>query len=106
VDSVSEIGPAETDDEPVSLKQRFKWNAEKDDFLYNPPKEDEYSVFSLISEVFQIPFEWMHEELERKRAILEWMKKIEVKNYNEVARIVRNYYLNPDDIYNLARLDT
>jgi flagellar protein FlaI len=106
VESVTEMGPSESDDEPVSLIQRFKWDAKKDEFTYNPPKEDEYSVFSLICDIYQIPFEFMHEEMARKWAVLEWMRKLDVKNYNEIARIVRSYYLNPVDIYNLARLDT
>jgi flagellar protein FlaI len=106
VESVTEMGPSESDDEPASLIQRFKWDAKKDEFSYNPPKEDEYSVFSLICDIYQIPFEFMHEEMARKWAVLEWMRKLDVKNYNEIARIVRSYYLNPVDIYNLARLDT
>jgi hypothetical protein len=99
------MAPPESDDEPVSLKQRFKWSAEDDAFTYYPPKEGEYSVFNLISEVFQIPFEQMQGELEHKRVILEWMKKLEVENYRDVSRIVRSYYLSPEDIYNLARMD-
>jgi flagellar protein FlaI len=106
VETVSEIAPSLDGNEPVILKQRFKWNAEKDEFYYNPPKADDYCVFNLISDVYQIPLERLEKDMERKQAILEWMNKIEVKNYSEVAKTVRSYYINPDDTYNLARLDT
>jgi flagellar protein FlaI len=106
VETVSEIAPSLDGNEPVILKQRFKWNAEKDEFYYNPPKADDYCVFNLISDVYQIPLERLEKDMERKQAILEWMNRIEVKNYGEVAKIVRSYYINPDDTYNLARLDT
>ena len=32
------------------------------------------------------------------------MVGIGVKDYSEVANIIRNYYHNPEDVYNVARL--
>jgi flagellar protein FlaI len=106
VETVTELAPCNTGEEPILLKERFKWSAQKDKFKYNPPECDEHNVICLISEVFQVPLKKLEEDMHKKQAILEWMSKIEISNYNDVSRIVRSYYINPDDVYNLARLDT
>lgn len=40
-----------------------------------------------------------------KETLLDWMTKIDVKDYKEVSNIVRDYYLKPDEIYNLAKME-
>jgi hypothetical protein len=35
---------------------------------------------------------------------MKWMVNIGVKNYDDVANIIRNYYHSPEDVYNVARL--
>jgi archaeal flagellar protein FlaI len=103
VDSVSEIiGLDPKTDMPI-LEKRFKWLAEDDTYEYNPPK-GEKSIFQLISDINQIPLKTLYNELERRETILKWMVDIGVKNYDDVANIIRNYYHNPEDVYSVARL--
>ena len=48
----------------------------------------------------------LERELERREGILKWMVRRNIKNYDDVADVVRKYYLNPEEIYNRTRLET
>ncbi len=85
------------------MDQRFAWEG-GDNFKYNRPDENEKSIFKLISQRDQIPFRKLEDELDRREIILQWMVKTGTKSYEDVAELVRNYYLNPDEVYNIARM--
>ena len=104
VESISEIVDINPKNQEPILVNRFQWNAETDTFTYNPPKPNERSAFKVISQINQVPMETLEEELNRRETILKWMVNIGVKDYDEVANIIRNYYHNPEDTYNVARL--
>jgi len=103
VDSVSEIIGLDPDTNQPMLEARFKWIAETDTFEYRPPKGDK-SIFHLISQINQIPIKTLNSELERRETILKWMVDVGVKDYDDVANIIRNYYHSPEDVYTVARL--
>jgi flagellar protein FlaI len=104
VESISEIIDINPETKEPILVNRFQWNAENDTFEYHEPKPKEKSAFKVISQINQVPVETLNKELERRETILKWMVGIGVKDYNEVANIIRNYYHNPEDVYNVARL--
>jgi flagellar protein FlaI len=104
VESVTEIVDIDHKTQEPVLITRFKWNAENDTFEYHKPNNKEKSIFRLISELNQIPIDKLHEELERREVILKWMVNVGVKNYDDVANIIRNYYHSPEDVYSVARL--
>lgn len=103
IESVNEIIEIDKKTNEPVLETRFKWNAESDTFEYLKPKSDK-SVFGLISKINQVPFENLNQELERREVILKWMVDVGVKDYDDVANIIRNYYHAPDEVYNVARL--
>lgn len=104
VESVTEIIDIDRETQEPTLVTRFKWNAETDTFTYNKPNNKDKSVFHFISQINQINIDTLHEELERREVILQWMVNVGVKNYDDVANIIRNYYHSPEDVYNVARL--
>ena len=104
VESVTEIIDIDRETQEPTLITRFKWNAETDTFAYNKPNNKDKSVFHFISQINQINIDTLHEELERREVILQWMVNVGVKNYDDVANIIRNYYHSPEDVYNVARL--
>jgi flagellar protein FlaI len=104
VDSISEITGIDENTQKPIFANRFKWDAKTDTFEYFKPKEREDSIFKLISQLNQVPMETLNSELERREKILQWMTNIGVKNYDEVAKTIRSYYLTPDDVYYIARL--
>ena len=103
VESIYEITRIDPKTNEPILEPRFKWYAETDTFHYYEPKNNR-SIFNLISQIYQVPIEKLNEELDRREVILKWMVDIGVKDYDEVANIIRNYYHDPENVYNTARL--
>jgi hypothetical protein len=99
-------------DEVVEIINRFKWNVEDDTFIENNIDGidallyEGRDIFSLISETNHIPIESLIKERERREIVLEWMVENQISDYDEVIKLIRNYYRNPDDIYNVARYGT
>jgi len=48
--------------------------------------------------------EEIQEELHRRKVVLEWMAKNNVRRYTDVATVIREYYLDPVRVYKKARL--
>jgi flagellar protein FlaI len=104
VEEVTELAPS-TDSEQVVMIPRFKWDNKTDTFNYFDPADDDYSVHNLISDIYQVDVEDMYEDIERKESILKWMTKSEKREYKDVSNLVRNYYLRPEEVFNIANLE-
>jgi flagellar protein FlaI len=91
------------DEGKLQMVERFTWEGQ-DNFKYTKPQEDEKSIFNLISKRDQIPFRTLENELDRREIIIRWMVRAGIKSYDEVAQMVRNYYLTPDEVFNVARM--
>jgi flagellar protein FlaI len=96
-------------DEVVEIIRRHEWNAEDDTFIENPIDEADIllnqgrDIFSVISEINHIPFDKLIEEQKKRETILGWMVENQISDYDEVKKIIRNYYHDPVEIYNMAR---
>ena len=102
--SVAEIAGTALGENDMQLQQRFEWNAADDDFAYNASFNEGEELLKQISKIRHIPAERLKEEQSRREIILRWMAKQGINSYEEVADMVRNYYLTPDEVYNAARL--
>ena len=102
--SVVEITGTAQGEGDMQLQQRFEWNAADDGFEYNAPFNEGEELLKQISKIRHIPVERLKEEQSRREMILRWMAEQGINSYEEVADMVRNYYLTPDEVYNAARL--
>ena len=105
IEEVAELLPPKKTDELAKLVTRFKWDAEKDEYKYFKPRKNENHVLKQISEIFQIPLDQLEREMKVKETLLDWMTKIDVKDYKDVSKIIRDYYLKPDEVYKLAKME-
>jgi flagellar protein FlaI len=103
--TVAEIAEGPPGGDRPQIERRFEWRVEDDTFTYNPPSIIGTDIFKLISENKHIPLEKLKEEQDRRETILRWMAKNNVSSYDDVANVVRSYYLTPDEVYNNARMD-
>ena len=103
--TVAEIAEGHPGGDGPQIERRFEWRIEDDTFIYNPPSIIGTDIFKLISENKHISPEKLKEEQDRRETILRWMAKNKVSSYDDVANVVRNYYLTPDEVYNNARMD-
>jgi flagellar protein FlaI len=43
-------------------------------------------------------------ELKTRKTVLEWMVKQGIRHHNEVAKVLREYYANPNRVFQKARV--
>jgi flagellar protein FlaI len=104
VTEVAEIIGNDTDGSPI-LNKRFNWDQENKKFKFIEPSTKNDYLFEKISENNHISIKTLIEQFEKKQVILKWMTEVGVKSQEEVAEVVRSYYLNPNEIYQRAKLE-
>jgi flagellar protein FlaI len=104
VTEVAEIVGNNPDGSPI-LNKRYTWDPVNRNFKFIDPSSENDFLFEKISELNHISIRTLIEQFERKQVILKWMTKVGLKNQEEVAEVVRSYYLDPDELYQRAKLE-
>jgi flagellar protein FlaI len=104
VTHVAEIVGNEVDGTPI-LRKRFNWDTNSNSFKFQEPGQEDDYLMENISEAKHIPVDRIREEFGRKEIVLKWMTKAGLNDYDEVAGVIRSYYLNPDEVYQRAKLE-
>ena len=76
----------------------YKWNPKNDIFQYLGRSY----IIERIMRTKAYSREYIEDELKRRRIILEWMVKANIRKYTEVADIVRSYYADPERLFRKA----
>jgi flagellar protein FlaI len=95
VKEVVEILGVDMKTEKPITNQLFKWVPSGD--YYEFASDRSYVLNKIIGEK-GITESSVWEELQRRTAVLEWMKKEGIRFYKDVGRIVAIYYKSPEDI--------
>jgi flagellar protein FlaI len=103
--AVSEITGVDDETGRAMFKKMYEWDQGSDSFIFNANFTSNSYIFKKITELKHISMENLLNELTTREYILKWMLHKRIKNYDQVANIVRKYYLNPNDVYNRARLE-
>jgi len=102
---ISEITEVSDKTGRAVFKKMYEWDPGSDSFIFHAKSASESHIFKKITELKHVPMETLLSELKRREYILKWMAHKNVKSYDDVADVVRKYYLNPNDIYSKARLE-
>ena len=46
----------------------------------------------------------IEKELKRRATVLQWMAENNIRKYTEVAKVIREYYADPERVYRKARV--
>jgi len=46
----------------------------------------------------------LYRELMSRKIVLEWMAQIGIRKYSDVANVIREYYANPNRVFQKARM--
>jgi len=98
--NVTEIVALDPRTKELLTNEVYRWNAKSDDFLYLGRSyilERNMKKMGLCEEEVQ-------EELHRRKTVLEWMVKNNIRRYTDVADVIREYYADPSKVYRKARL--
>ena len=77
----------------------FKWDPARDDFDFSGKSY----VLEKIMVKINFSQEKMRQELRTRKRILDWMVLNDIRKSDQVAQIITEYYVRPNDV--LARVD-
>jgi len=84
----------------VLTEEVFRWNPKFDKFTSSgnsPLLEKHMKKMSLTEEDIQ-------RELKARKTVLEWMAKQGIRHHDDVAKVIREYYANPNRVFQKARV--
>jgi flagellar protein FlaI len=84
----------------ITTEEVFHWNQRFDAFSY----DGHSSILERQMKKMGITEEDVRRELNRRQTVLDWMTSRGIRRYTEVAGIIREYYANPDRIFQKARV--
>ncbi|MFP3318227.1 MAG: type II/IV secretion system ATPase subunit [Thermoplasmata archaeon] len=94
VKSLTEIVAIDPESGELVTNNAYIWNPADDTFNYSGHSY----VYEKISTIKNWSPRRMEIEVKRRELVLEYMEKINVTNYRDVARIVSEYYKDPDGV--------
>ncbi len=78
----------------------FNWNPRSDTFVFSGRSR----ILERNMQRMGLKEEDIRKELQRRKAVMEWMAQKSIRRYTEVANVIREYYANPERIYRRARM--
>lgn len=94
VKSLTEIVAIDPESNELVTNNAYTWNPGDDTFVYSGHSY----VYEKISTIRNWSPRRMEIEVKRREMILEYMEKIGVTNYRDVAKIVSEYYKDPEGL--------
>ena len=88
--SVNEISDYEEYETP------FKWSPAKDEYVSDLANS---SLLSSIAEKEGVAMKDLLEEISRRKDVLHWMRKRDIRSYKDVAAIIGEYYARPKQTF-------
>jgi flagellar protein FlaI len=98
--SVSEMIGWDRKRNDFKLKELFRWNAEKD--VYK--KVGNSQLLKQIATQWGYSKDEISQELKKREVILDYMVRKGIRSYEDVSRLVLNYFSEPEKVYRKARV--
>src|SRR6266566_2290741 len=99
VKAIVEVVGTDPESNELITNSAYTWNPADDTF--------NYSGHSYVYEKISLARNWnqrrMEQEVKRRLDIFEYMQRMEIKNYRDVAKIVSSYYKDPDGMIKIIR---
>ena len=99
VKSIVEIVGTDPESNELITNSAYTWNPADDTF--------NYSGHSYVYEKISLARNWnqrrMEQEVKRRLDLFEYMKRTNVQNYRDVAKIVSSYYKDPEGMIKIVR---
>jgi flagellar protein FlaI len=100
VRTVTEVVGLDPKTKEIKTHEIYRWNAKTDSFSYSGRS----FILERIMEKKGVEEEDVRRELYRRKMVLEWMAKNNIRRYTEVANVIREYYADPIRMFRKARL--
>jgi flagellar protein FlaI len=84
----------------VATEEVFHWNPKFDQFSFS----DHSTLLERQRNKLGLGEEDVKRELSRRQTVLNWMASAGIRRHTEVANVIREYYTNPDRVFQKARV--
>jgi flagellar protein FlaI len=98
--STTEIVELNSKTKEINTCEVFNWNQKGDTFAFS----GESHILTHQMKKAGIGEEDIKRELNRRKTVLEWMVHEGIRRYTDVANVIREYYANPNRVYQKARV--
>ena len=98
--SVSEMVGWNKEKQDFEIQEIFRWDAEKDIYL----KVGRSPLLDRIAAQWGYSPEEIDEELKIRQTILDYMIRRHVRSYEDVSKLVLDYFSNPEQVYRKAKV--
>jgi flagellar protein FlaI len=78
----------------------FSWSQKEDKFVFSGHS----TILERQMKKLDIDKEEIRRELNRRKIVLEWMVRKGIRRYTDVANVIREYYVNPNRVFQKARV--
>ena len=85
----------------ISIKTVYEWDAYKDIYRF----KGESLTLNKIGGRTGVTVDSIKKEIDRRKIIIRWMAKKNIHEYTDFINIIRKFYMNPDEVYDTARLE-
>lgn len=89
--------------EEGNFKRLFEWDPRDDSINLAVSNIKESVALNRVANLKHIPIEQVVEDLKERDLILKWMVQKKINTYNQVADLIRKYYVSPREIFNQVR---
>ena len=89
----------------LELQDVFRWNPREDKHEMVIKEFEESAVMRKVIEKRGFSYKEILEEIEKRKVILEWMVKKNIRRYTEVGNVIREYYTSPENVYIRAKVE-
>ncbi|MBY6293919.1 hypothetical protein GLU60_00850 [Nanohaloarchaea archaeon H01] len=101
VKTVHELQKVVGESASARTNQAFSWTAVDDSFT----KRGEPYLFDQISKDYGVSKSQLKDEMENRVELLKWLKDKGVKDFEEVSKIVQEYYKNKEEILKMVNAE-
>ena len=100
VSTVTEIVGMDPKTKEILAHEVYKWDPQSDSFVYSGKSY----VLERHRERLGLTKKEVENEIEKRKAVLQWMVENNIRRYTEVANVIREYYADPDRVYRKVRV--
>jgi flagellar protein FlaI len=98
--TTAEVVELDPDKAKILTEAVFVWNQRLDTFSVCGHS----TILEKLMKKLGVTEEELKRELNRRQTVLDWMTRNNVRRYTEVANVIREYYANPDRVFQKARV--
>jgi flagellar protein FlaI len=99
--TTTEVMGLDPEKKSIETEEVFCWNQKEDKFVFTGHS----SILEKHLKKLDINEKEVKRELLRRKIVLEWMVCKGIRRYTEVANVIREYYANPNRVFQKARME-